>query len=953
MSKEQNDNKYQHTLNLPDTAFPMKAGLPQQEPRRLAAWMQSDQYGAIRAARAGRPRFILHDGPPYANGPIHTGTAMNKILKDFAVRFMTMRGFDAPYVPGWDCHGLPIEHALLKQLKKTKHDIDQLALRKKAREYAASFVDVQREQFKRLGILGEWDNPYITMDFQYESDIIRAFGELYQKGYVYKGLKPIHWCPACETALAEAEVEYADHSSPSVYVKFPVVEGQTLPFNVNDGAGRGDDRKPASVSFVIWTTTPWTLPADRAVCVNAELSYSALPVEGETYVVATELAEAFLKKTGMALSSGVAVETRLGRELEGIKLRHPVDEGRVVPVILGEHVTLDTGTGCVHTAPGHGYEDFVVAAAYGLEIACPVDDKGRLTKDVPRFAGMSVFKANEPIIDFLRAQGILLHGEPITHSYPHCWRCHKPVIFRATEQWFLGVDIKEMRARAIEEINRVRWVPASSRQRIVSMTEQRPDWCLSRQRLWGVPIPVFYCRECGREKLTPETINAVCAAVEKEGSDAWFAHDAAGLLPPGAVCDSCGSGSFRKDTDILDVWFDSGVSSRAVLERRANLSVPADVYLEGSDQHRGWFQVSLLASIGLRGAAPFRTVVTHGWTLTESGEKESKSKGNFTDPAWVCNEMGADILRLWVSSVNFMQDVMISVNLLRQMGDAYRRIRNTFKFLLGNLADFKPGTHDVARESMPLIDRWMLHRLDQTLEDVTDAYEKFEFFRVFHTLHNFCAVDLSALYCDVLKDRLYVSKAGSVERRSAQTVLRRVAVVLAKMLAPILPFTMDEVWEHIAAAGTSAAEGTDQPGIHLALWPEQQPACRDAALDAEFKVLQQVRGDVLRELEKMRKQGAIGAGLEAAVDLSADDAALAALLRKHEKDLPAFFIVSAAAVKDDAGPDSVQGTDVPALRVHARKAGGMKCARCWNVLESVGADATHSDLCHRCAAIAG
>ncbi len=930
-------NKYQATLNLPQTAFPMRAGLPAREPQRLQRWQAMDLYGRIRAARAGAPRFILHDGPPYANGRIHNGTAMNKILKDMVVKYQTMCGCDAPYVPGWDCHGLPIEHALFKELKQTKHDVDVHTFRRGARAYAAKFIDIQREQFKRLGVLGDWDHPYVTMDFRYEAAIIRAFGELYDNGYIYKGLKPIHWCTSCETALAQSEIEYADDASPAIYVKFRVCGGPGLPW-----------ASAPQPSIVIWTTTPWTLPANRAVALHAAIQYCAVPLAGETLIMAAELAADVCAKLGVPVPP--LGQTFPGAALEGALLQHPIDPARTVPVILGDHVKLDAGTGCVHTAPGHGEDDHYVGTKYGLEVASPVDDRGCFTADVPAYRGLHVFKANERIVADLRASGVLVHSETIQHSYPHCWRCHRPVIFRATEQWFMGADRNGLRAKALAAVAQVRWYPGAGQQRITGMLQSAPDWCLSRQRLWGVPIPAMYCRACGKELLSRALCEHIAALVEREGSDVWFVRAAEEMLPAGTCCPACGAAEFRKDTDILDVWFDSGLSHRAVLEQTPGLHAPADLYLEGSDQHRGWFQVSLLTSMALSQRAPYRAVVTHGWTLTESGEKESKSKGNFTDPEWVWNEMGADILRLWVSSVNYMQDVVISPNLLRQMGDAYRRIRNTFKFLLGTLDGFDPRRDAVAPAQLLPLDRYMLHRLEDVAAQVRAAYDAYEIYRVFHLLHNFCAVDLSARYCDILKDRLYADERGGLRRRSAQTVLRAIAVELAQYLAPILVYTCDEVWEHLAHEA-SDTEGTACASVHLSTLPAPAPARRDDALAADFERLWAVRDDVLRELELARKNGLIGAGLEASVTLHAGDAALAALLAKYEAELPALLIVSQVALAAHAAADWAAGQACAALRINVARAPGAKCARCWNYSDTVGAGAAAPDLCQRCCTV--
>ena len=918
------DNKYQNTLNLPDGSFPMRAGLPKKEPERLKQWYDEDLYGKIRTARKGAEKFILHDGPPYANGAIHTGTALTKMLKDFVVKFKTMQGFDAPFIPGWDCHGLPVEKALLKELNKTKHEVDQVDFRKGARKYAKKFLDLQRSQFKRLGTLGEWDNPYITMDNFYEADIVRAFGELYEKNYIFRGLKPIQWCPTCETALANAEVEYADHSSPSVFVKFSVKVGEKLPFE--------NCKNP---NFLIWTTTPWTLPANRAVCLNPNLDYCAVNYDGSTLILAEGLLESLFTK----------LETKVpeilgkckGKVLEGILVKHPIDHNLFVPIILGQHVTLETGTGCVHTAPGHGHDDYIVGLNYNLEIFSPVDARGHFTDEVPLVKGMFILKGNKIISEFLENNKTLLLKEKISHSYPHCWRCEKPLIFRATEQWFLGVDTNDMRNKALKEIENIKWVPEIRKHRISSMVENRPDWCLSRQRLWGVPIPVFYCEKCGNEKLNPEIAEHFAKLVEKDSSDIWFSKNADELLPDGVVCEKCGCTDFKKDYDILDVWFDSGISHKAVIDRRKELTFPADLYFEGSDQHRGWFQVSLLTSIGLKNVAPYKTVVTNGWTLAESGEKESKSKGNYTDPVEVCEKMGADILRLWAGSVNYMQDMMVSHNLLKQVADEYRRIRNTFKYLLGNIHDFNPENDSVSYDDLLDIDKYMLHNLELLREKVINEFDDFKFYHAIRLIHNFCAVDLSSRYCDILKDRLYAEKADGLRRRSAQTVLRYIAEVLTKLLAPVLAFTTEEVWEYLNKKSVDS--------IHLSLMPLAQPNHLNPEIASDFDALWKVRDDVLKILETKRQNGDIGSSLEAAVALQTDDENLSNLLNKYLDDLPACFIVSQVEINREINDGFSSGHDLKSLNIYVRKAAGGKCARCWNYSKKVEGE---TDLCPRC-----
>ena len=933
-------NKYQDTLNLPVSDFPMRAGLAKQEPLRLKKWSDENLYSQIRNARSGNVKFILHDGPPYANGKIHNGTAMNKILKDFVIKFKNMNGFDAPYIPGWDCHGMPIEHAMFKELGKSKHEVDQVEFRKGARKYAAKFVDIQKNQFKRLGVMGEWDNPYLTMNPNYEADTIRVFGDLYEKGYIYKGLKPIHWCTSCETALAEAEVEYDNHTSPSVFVKFHFIPEQKIPFD-----------NCINPSVVIWTTTPWTLPANRAVCLKDDLDYCAVDLDGETIILAAELVDNLFSK--LEKNTPVIQKTVKGAELEGLILKHPIDDALTVPIILGDHVTTEAGTGCVHTAPGHGQDDYQVGLKYNLEVASPVNEKGHFTDDAPQYSGNFVFKGNKLIIENLKNKNSLLFTEYIKHSYPHCWRCHKPVIFRATEQWFINVDAHDMRKIAVNAVdNDVKWMPPASKQRILSMLKLRPDWCLSRQRLWGVPIPVFYCKNCGEELLNKNTINHIAEMVEKDSSDVWFDKSTVDLLPRDTSCSKCACTEFRKDSDILDVWFDSGVSNKAVLERRNLLHVPADLYLEGSDQHRGWFQVSLLIATGLRGKPPYKNVVTNGWTLAASGEKESKSKGNFIDPESVCNKMGADILRLWFGSVNYMQDVQISQELLKQVADSYRRIRNTFKFLLGNIHDYNPESNAVEYEKLLPLDKYMLHSLEILRGKVTDAYNEFKFYRVFHLIHDFCTVELSARYCDILKDRLYIENSNGNKRRAAQTVLRKICVDITKLLAPILSFTTEEVWQYIRNSSSSDTDGTKLHTVHLALWPEEQKDHINENLENDYNSLWDVRDEILKKLENKRREGIIGSGLEAKVTLNSNNQKLLALLDKYKNELPALFIVSQVNIipeifeeNTDSDPETVS------LKITVNIADGIKCARCWNYSENIGANNKYSDLCPRCAKV--
>ncbi|MDD5557673.1 MAG: isoleucine--tRNA ligase [bacterium] len=913
---------YRKTLNLPATAFPMKASLSAREPLALEAWEREGLYRRILERRAGAPRFILHDGPPYANGDIHMGHALNKILKDIVVKYKTMRGFASPFVPGWDCHGLPVEHQLFKELGIGKHEIGRREFRRQASDYALRYVAVQREQFKRLGIFGDWDRPYLTLDPAYQAAIVECFGRLHLGGYVYRGLKPIHWCAACETALAEAEVEYEERESPSVYVAFEAAGiGEALP-----GA--------AGAAFLIWTTTPWTIPANRAVAVRPEFRYVAARLGGRTVIAARELLERVA--AGIGGGEPVVLAACRGSALEGASAVHPLT-GRSVPVVASAHVTLDQGTGCVHIAPGHGEEDYAIGRRCGLEVFAPVDGKGAFTAEAGPYAGLPVEEANGRIAADLRAAGALLGEGRIRHSYPHCWRCRRPVIFRATTQWFLGVDRHDLRRRALEAVRKVRWVPARGENRISAMIEGRPDWCLSRQRYWGVPLPMLYCARCGEAALTAEILSRIVAATAARGADVWFEEPAASFVPPGFACPACGGAAFRKEEDILDVWFDSGVSHEAVLARREELGCPCALYLEGSDQHRGWFQTSLLTAVGLRGDAPYEGVLTHGFITDGEGRKMSKSAGNVISPQRVIEEHGADILRLWAASVDYTADVRISPEIIGHLVDAYRRIRNTFRFLLGNLSDFSPGRDAVPAGRMDEIDRWIMGRLQRLVGGVTGAYEAYDFCRATHELHTFCAVDLSSLYLDVLKDRLYTRGAASPARRSSQTAMRAILDALIRLAAPVLAFTAEEAWRAVPG-------GEARGSVHLADWPAADPGLVDDALEADWMRLLEVRRRVSKAIEEARRAGLIGTSLEAAVTIDCPDGAALALLRSRERLLPELFIVSRVALRD--GRADADGG--PAVTVE--RAPGAKCPRCWRYCTDIaggGADA----VCGRCAAV--
>ena len=776
---------YKNTLNLPKTSFPMKANLPQREPEYLKKWEENRTYQKLREIAKDRPKWILHDGPPYANGHIHIGTALNKILKDFIIKSRNMAGFNGEYVPGWDCHGLPIEHQVDKELGSKKGSYTISEKRRLCRKFATEYLNIQREEFKRLGVMGEWENPYQTMSYDYEATIAREFGRFVGKGSVYKGKKPVYWCASCETALAEAEVEYDDHESPSIYVKFPAI---------SDFGERFPALKGKKVFVLIWTTTPWTIPANLAIAFHPDYTYVAAEADGEVWILAEALLEQVMAKGGKKNYQVLAKMP--GKELKGLKCRHPFIDRESV-LILANYITLDTGTGAVHTAPGHGQEDYESGLEYNIPIYSPVDDQGRFTPEVAFFAGKFVFDANEDVIRKTKEVGALIHTEPYKHQYPNCWRCKNPIIFRATEQWFISMERNELRRKALAEIDRVKWIPHWGHDRIYGMIQNRPDWCISRQRAWGVPIIAFTCKGCGELLLEERYAEYVSGLFEKDGADAWFDLSPKELLPPGTRCPKCQKDDFEKETDILDVWFDSGVSYAAVLEKRPNLKSPADMYLEGSDQHRGWFHSSLLASVGTRGRAPYDSVLTHGFVVDGEGRKMSKSFGNVIVPDEVISRYGAEILRLWVAAEDYRDDIRISEEILSRLSEAYRRIRNTCRFLLGNLYDFDPEKDAVSDSRLLEIDRWILLRLQKLTARLREAYTAYEFHVVFHSLHNFCAVDLSSLYLDILKDRLYTAPASSTERRAAQTALHKILDAMVRLMATILSFTAEEVWEHL------------------------------------------------------------------------------------------------------------------------------------------------------------
>ncbi|MCI1279747.1 MAG: isoleucine--tRNA ligase [Nitrospira sp.] len=932
---------YKSTLNLPKTDFPMKANLPQREPEMLARWEQEKLYERIQESRQGFPRYVLHDGPPYANGRIHIGHALNKILKDIIVKSKTMSGYQVPYVPGWDCHGLPIEHQVLKDLGDKKRDLDALAIRKLCKEYAQKYVSIQREEFQRLGVLGDWQQPYLTLNPAYEGTIIREFGRFVERGGVYKGLKPVLWCTQDQTALAEAEVEYDDHTSPSVYVKFPLVSPPAVLSKRFGGLTFPADVKSASV--LIWTTTPWTLPANQAVCLHADIDYAFVQVGDELLVIAEKLVESVAKACNLPAYKVVGVKK--GAEgFEGLETQRPLTTG-LSPLLLGDFVTLEQGTGCVHIAPGHGMEDYLLVLEHNakssvgerLEILAPVDNGGRFTEAVPEFAGQHVFKANPKIVEHLKANGRLLGQGSLNHSYPHCWRCKQPVIFRATEQWFVSMETNELRKEALAEIERVRWIPAYGRDRINGMIENRPDWCLSRQRVWGTPIPGFTCLKCGKVLAHPRVIDHVADLIGQHGTDYWFANQAAALLPAGTQCEGCGGTEFEKERDILDVWFESGVSYATVLKPRQ--WYPADLYLEGSDQHRGWFHSALLAGVITDHRAPYKAVLTHGFVLDGAGRKMSKSAGNVVAPQDVIKQSGAEILRLWVSAQDYREDLRISQEILNHLIEAYRKIRNTCRFLLSNLYDFDPAQHRVPFEQLPELDRWALMRLGELIPRVRKGYDEFEFHMIFHALNNFCSVDLSAVYLDILKDRLYTFRKDSPLRRGSQTVLFDILVALTKLMAPVLSFTAEELWRMLPESVRVAAKADS---VHLAMFPEVDPRWADAKLAERWERLLEVRTAVQAALEVQRREKVIGAPLEAKVLIEARSAQYD-LLNTYGQDLPAFFIVSDVVLQPASHlPEN------PGFAITVEKATGVKCERCWNYRGAVGTFPEHPTLCDRC-----
>lgn len=915
---ENTKSEYKNTLNLPQTTLAMRANATVRELEIQKFWEENNIYEKMTAERDKANSFVLHDGPPYLSSEkIHVGTALNKILKDILIKYKSQRGFYAPYVPGYDGHGLPIENAVVKNIKGGRHAITEAELRTKCREFAHKNLKGQESEFKRLGVLGNWEKPYLTINPEYEAEQVRVFGEMYKKGYIEKGLKPVYWCAACETALAEAEVEYADHTSTSIYVRFKFDEDSTEKINNKILTG---NTKP--VYAIIWTTTPWTIPSNMAISMHPRFEYTFFEYKGDVYVVAQELLSSFLKDVEWEESDIKVIGSCVGQDLELLNTKHPLVD-RKSPIILGEHVTLDAGTGSVHTAPGHGLEDYEVGCKYGIEVFSPLDGQGIWTDSVgiSDLVGVPYYKGNSMVIEMLQKCGALLQQQDIQHSYPHCWRCKKPVIYRATPQWFVKVD--KFRDKALEAVHNVKWIPASGENRIGNMVESRTDWCISRQRAWGVPIPIFYCEDCGEVICSDETIENVAKLFEKESSDAWVKYSAEELLPQGFVCPKCGKAHFRKEKDIMDVWFDSGVSWRSVVEKRADElgHTPVDMYLEGSDQHRGWFQSSLLTSVATQGKAPYKQVLTHGFVFGEDGRKMSKSLGNYIRPDDIIKNYGADILRLWAASVDYRNDIKIGNNIVGQLTEIFKKTRNTARFLIGNLFDFNPAIDYVQYNELKNIDKFALHKLNKLIAEVTEAFENYEFYKYFQCLQNFAAVDLSSFYLDIVKDRLYTAGKKSLSRRACQTVLFENLMALVRILAPVMPHQAEDIWQNIPEVQRGGLIS-----ILLSDWPVVNEKWNNVQLEEDFTKILKSREVVSRAIEPLRADKKVGSSLEVAVYVKADDDTV---LKANSADLADIYIVSQATLATDAPSEVLNEYSEEGYTVWVVKAQGEKCVRCW------------------------
>lgn len=920
---ESTKKEYKNTLNLPQTTLAMRANATVRELEIQKFWEENNIYEKMIAERDKTNSFVLHDGPPYLSSEkIHVGTAMNKILKDILIKYKSQKGFYAPYVPGYDGHGLPIENAVVKNIKGGRHAISEVELRAKCREFAHKNLKGQESEFKRLGVLGNWENPYLTIDPEYEAEQVRVFGEMYKKGYIEKGLKPVYWCAACETALAEAEVEYADHTSTSIYVRFKFDDESVKKISsiLNNANGNKD------VYAIIWTTTPWTIPSNMAISMHPRFEYTFFEYKNDVYVAAQELLASFLKDVEWDEADIKVLGTCVGQDLELLATKHPLVD-RKSPIILGEHVTLDAGTGSVHTAPGHGLEDYEVGCKYNIDVFSPLDGSGIWTETVgiPELVGVPYYKGNSMVIEMLQNCGALLQQQDIQHSYPHCWRCKKPVIYRATPQWFVKVD--KFRDKALEAIHGVKWIPASGENRIGNMVESRTDWCISRQRAWGVPIPIFYCEDCGEVICDDRTIENVARIFEEESSDAWVKYSAEELLPDGYVCPKCGKKHFKKEKDIMDVWFDSGVSWRAVVEKRSEElgHTPVDMYLEGSDQHRGWFQSSLLTSIATQGKAPYKQVLTHGFVFGEDGRKMSKSLGNYIRPDDIIKNYGADILRLWAASVDYRNDIKIGNNIVGQLTEIFKKTRNTARFLIGNLFDFDPNSDYVEYDELKNIDKFALHKLNKLIAEVTEAFENYEFYKYFQSLQNFAAVDLSSFYLDIVKDRLYTAGKKSLSRRACQTVLFENLMALVKILAPVMPHQAEDIWQNVPEVQRGGLVS-----ILLSDWPVVNEKWNNPELEADFTKILKSREVVSRAIEPLRADKKVGSSLEVAVTVKADDDSV---LKANEKDLADIYIVSQANLADEKPLDVLNEYSEEGYTVWVTKAHGEKCTRCWKYRE--------------------